>query len=120
MWINRFFCGSSTFTRTEDVLVGGRRVIIEAVDGVFTVDLAPALCTQSIGDYCMIGSAPLYLTQANDGGAPPGLPLALTSAQLVLAVRCWLCGVGRMQTDRNLAQLGDSLHRTCHVRGVRR
>ena len=44
---------------------------ITAVDGVFTVDLQPALCTQPIGDYCMIGGTTYYLVQARDDSAPP-------------------------------------------------
>lgn len=45
-----------------------------AKDGAFTVDLPPALCTQSIGDYCMIGGTTYYLIQANAPGVVPQLP----------------------------------------------
>jgi hypothetical protein len=41
----------------------GNRETITAVDGFFTVDLQPALCTQTIGDYCMIGGTVYYLVQ---------------------------------------------------------
>ncbi|MCP4429132.1 MAG: hypothetical protein GY803_31995, partial [Chloroflexi bacterium] len=54
---------------------GGRRTIT-AVDGVFTVDLPGALCTQPIGDYCMIGGTTYYLVQSLDGGGVPAAPPA--------------------------------------------
>jgi hypothetical protein len=49
----------------------GTRRNITAQDGFFRVELPPALCTQPIGDYCMIGGTTYYLVQANDGGRPP-------------------------------------------------
>jgi hypothetical protein len=53
----------------------GTRRNITAVNGVFTVDLGGALCSQSIGDYCMIGGTTYYLVQAaGDGEAPPAPP----------------------------------------------
>ncbi|MCB0018182.1 MAG: hypothetical protein KDE09_10370, partial [Anaerolineales bacterium] len=55
--------------------IAGRRIVIEAEDGVFRVELPAAFCTQPIGDYCMIGSAAYYLTQDKQGGPPPGLPV---------------------------------------------
>jgi len=42
-----------------------------AENGAFTVELPPALCSQSIGDYCMIGGSTTYLVQAAPGGSLP-------------------------------------------------
>ena len=44
---------------------------VEAQDGRYVIDLPPALCMQTIGDYCMIGGSTYYLIQALDGGEPP-------------------------------------------------
>ena len=53
----------------------GTKKRIEAEDGRFVIDLPPALCIQSIGDYCMIGGSTFYLIQSKDGGdAPEGPP----------------------------------------------
>lgn len=49
----------------------GNRQVIHAESGNFSVPLPPALCTQSIGDYCMIGGTTYYLVQATEGGAVP-------------------------------------------------
>lgn len=49
----------------------GNRQVIRAEAGHFSVPLPPALCTQSIGDYCMIGGTTYYLVQATEGGAVP-------------------------------------------------
>ena len=46
----------------------GTQQQVVAQDGVFRVDLPPALCTQPIGDYCMIGGTTYYLVQASEGG----------------------------------------------------
>ncbi|HEX6386241.1 MAG TPA: hypothetical protein VF177_16335, partial [Anaerolineae bacterium] len=63
-------------TASSAVLVDvwGARRTITAANGVFTVDLPGALCMQTTGDYCMIGGAPIYLVQADEGGALPGAP----------------------------------------------
>jgi hypothetical protein len=64
----------------------GSRQTITASGGFFTVELPGALCTQSIGDYCMIGGTTYYLVQAaGDGPLPttppgPGAPPANTPA----------------------------------------
>jgi hypothetical protein len=53
----------------------GSRRTVTAVDGLFTIDLPGALCSQSIGDYCMIGGSVYYLVQGAGGSlpdAPPG------------------------------------------------
>jgi len=61
----------------------GRSQVIEAEDGQFTVQLPGALCTQSIGDYCMIGGTTFFLVQATGDDLlptplftplPPGYP----------------------------------------------
>ena len=49
----------------------GQEQIIEAQGGRFLIDLQQALCTQTIGDYCMIGGTVYYLIQALDGSFPP-------------------------------------------------
>ncbi len=56
----------------------GEQRTITAQDGKFVVDLPGALCTQPIGDYCMIGGTVYYLVQNNDGSLPnaPALPAA--------------------------------------------
>ncbi|MBK8987951.1 MAG: hypothetical protein IPM39_18095 [Chloroflexi bacterium] len=53
----------------------GRSREIKAEDGEFRVELPGALCTQSIGDYCMIGGTAYYLVQATQGTALPPTPL---------------------------------------------
>jgi hypothetical protein len=53
----------------------GRSRVIEAEDGEFRVELPGALCTQSIGDYCMIGGTTYYLVQATQGDNLPPTPL---------------------------------------------
>jgi len=56
----------------------GRSQVIEAEDGQFTVQLPGALCTQSIGDYCMIGGTTFFLVQATgDEPLPTLLPTPL-------------------------------------------
>lgn len=52
----------------------GNQRTISAQDGFFNVDLPGALCTQPIGDYCMIGGSTYYLVQSTTGGAPPPPP----------------------------------------------
>jgi hypothetical protein len=54
--------------------MAGARRTVTAANGVFSVDLPGALCSQTTGDYCMIGGAPVYLVQADEGGALPGAP----------------------------------------------
>lgn len=49
----------------------GTRQTIRATEGSFHVTLPPAYCSQSIGDYCMIGGTTYYLVQAADGQALP-------------------------------------------------
>jgi hypothetical protein len=56
------------------VTMWGQRQEITARDGFYNINLPPALCTQPIGDYCMIGGSTFYLVQANDGSDPPEAP----------------------------------------------
>jgi hypothetical protein len=50
----------------------GTRRTITAENGFFRVELPPALCTQPIGDYCMIGGSTYYLVQ-NRAEDEPGM-----------------------------------------------
>jgi hypothetical protein len=53
----------------------GKRRTVEPQDGAFIIDLPAANCTQSIGDYCMIGGATFYLVQAIDAETLSQLPV---------------------------------------------
>lgn len=57
---------------------------ITAQDGLFRIELPPALCTQPIGDYCMIGGTTYYLVQSLSGGTPPIRMPAPGAAPLLL------------------------------------
>lgn len=69
----------------------GQQQIITAQNGLFVVDLPPAVCSQPIGDYCMIGGLTYYLVQAKAGESlPAGLPIwaiSPTTAPLPTATR---------------------------------
>ncbi|MCA9936045.1 MAG: hypothetical protein H6662_15325 [Ardenticatenaceae bacterium] len=58
----------------------GATQTITATNGVYTVTLPAAPCSQPIGDYCMIGGPTFYLVQAKDGSAPPVLPVPTVTA----------------------------------------
>lgn len=59
---------------------------VAAEDGAFTLTLQSALCTQSIGDYCMIGGTVYYLIQPKEGGAlPDGWPFPAPAPTATLA-----------------------------------
>jgi hypothetical protein len=60
-------------TGEQAVLVdrAGKQKRIRSQGGHYQVDLPPARCSQSIGDYCMIGGEPFYLVQAAPSGALP-------------------------------------------------
>ena len=65
----------ATGDRAVLVDMWGAQQTLRPVNGVYVVDLPAALCTQPIGDYCMIGGETFYLVQAMAGGAlPAGLP----------------------------------------------
>ncbi len=58
----------------------GQKEVVFPENGVYTIDLQQARCTQTIGDYCMIGGTVMYLIEDNDGGPPPeDLPAPLTT-----------------------------------------
>ncbi len=57
--------------RLDDVL---------AYDGMFTLELPGALCTQSIGDYCMIGGTTFYLIQPVPSQPPTPIPTLTPTA----------------------------------------
>jgi hypothetical protein len=50
---------------------GKRLDDVVAHNGVFTIELPGALCSQSIGDYCMIGGTTYYLIQETPSQPPP-------------------------------------------------
>ncbi len=59
----------------------GNRQAVSAADGVFTVNLPAAPCSQSAGEYCIIGGPTFYLVQgAVGGGLPPAAPPAAATA----------------------------------------
>jgi hypothetical protein len=63
----------------------GNRRTISARDGSFRVELPAAPCSQSIGDYCMIGGPTFYLVQgAQSGGAQPAPPPATAASPAAL------------------------------------
>ena len=53
----------------------GNQRTITAREGFFIVELPGALCTQPIGDSCMIGGSTFYLVQSTAGGPPHPPPL---------------------------------------------
>ena len=55
---------------------GKRLDDVVARNGVFTVNLPGALCSQSIGDYCMIGGTTYYLIQEEPSLPPTATPTA--------------------------------------------
>lgn len=65
---------AATAGTAELVDMWGHRESIEADGGVFTVELPPALCTQTIADYCMIGGTTYYLIQERQETSPGELP----------------------------------------------
>jgi hypothetical protein len=60
-----------TATAEEATLVDmwGTKQVITPTEGLYSVDLPPASCSHSIGDYCMIGGYTYYLIQ--DAPTPP-------------------------------------------------
>ena len=59
----------------------GQKKFVSPQNGVYTLELQQARCTQTIGDFCMIGGTMMYLIEAKDGGPPPeDLPAPLISA----------------------------------------
>jgi len=54
----------------------GTKKVITPTNGLYTVDLAPASCSHSIGDYCMIGGYTSYLVQEAQIVLPTETPAA--------------------------------------------
>jgi hypothetical protein len=48
----------------------GTERTVTAVDGLFTVDLPGAPCTQTVGEYCMVGGSTFYLIQSPEMERP--------------------------------------------------
>lgn len=66
----------ATAETAELIDMWGKRHTVTARGGNFFIDLQPALCSQTIGDYCMIGGTVLYLVQqAGEVVLPGDLPL---------------------------------------------
>ena len=63
----------------------GQEQVLEAQNGRYIIDLQQALCTQTIGDYCMIGGTVMYLIQARDGGPPPQSPAPVAPPPTITA-----------------------------------
>ena len=57
----------------------GTKKVITPTNGLYTVDLAPASCSHSIGDYCMIGGYTSYLVQEAEVMLPTETPTASPS-----------------------------------------
>lgn len=65
----------ATATEAQLIDMWGESATIEAVDGVFQVELPGSLCIQTIGDYCMIGGTVYYLVQDRGPRALDDLPI---------------------------------------------
>ena len=52
----------------------GTKKVITPTNGLYTVDLAPASCSHSIGDYCMIGGYTSYVIQEAEVVLPTETP----------------------------------------------
>ncbi|NHZ72213.1 MAG: hypothetical protein GWP17_03900, partial [Aquificales bacterium] len=60
---------------------GKRLDDVVARNGMFTIELPAALCSQSIGDYCMIGGTTYYLIQ-EEPSLPPTPTVTVTPTEL--------------------------------------
>ena len=54
----------------------GTKKIITPTNGLYTIDLPPASCSQSIGEFCMIGGPNYYLVQPSEVVLPTATPLS--------------------------------------------
>jgi hypothetical protein len=63
----------------------GESQTITAENGLYTIDLPGALCTQSIGEYCMIGGSTYFLVQVVEEGTllPPVVAAEVVTATAV-------------------------------------
>jgi hypothetical protein len=59
----------ATADRATLVDMWGTSQVITPTDGLYSIDLPPASCSHSVGDYCMIGGFTYYLVQAAE--TPP-------------------------------------------------
>ena len=64
----------------------GESRTITATNGLYIIDLPGALCSQSIGDYCMIGGTTYYLVQAAEEGSVSPSPAAGADGMTAVAV----------------------------------
>jgi len=88
----------------------GQEQVLEARDGSYIIDLQQALCTQTIGDYCMIGGTVYYLIQAVDGGFPPeGDPPIIPPQPTVIIVPSPIMTASPLPTDTPLPSATPSL-----------
>lgn len=66
-------------TATDDTAIlvdmWGTKEEVTPTNGIYLVDLPPARCSQSIGDYCMIGGPVYYLVQSADVIPPTATPM---------------------------------------------
>jgi hypothetical protein len=53
----------------------GNRQSVSAANGVFTIELPAAPCSQAAGDYCIIGGPTYYLVQGAPAPIPPTVPV---------------------------------------------
>ena len=60
----------------------GEASTIKPVNGFFQIPLPPAICSQSIGDYCMIGGQTFYVVQAS----PRQQPATPTATAIATAI----------------------------------
>ena len=66
----------ATSSSAELVDMWGHRQVVYAQDGVYRIELPAAPCSQSAGDYCMIGGPTYYLVQGNPTGGELPAPAA--------------------------------------------
>ena len=66
----------ATSSSADLVDMWGRRQVVSAQDGVYRIELPAAPCSQSAGDYCMIGGPTYYLVQGNPAGGELPAPAA--------------------------------------------
>ncbi|MGD8584356.1 MAG: hypothetical protein PVJ75_03310 [Chloroflexota bacterium] len=58
----------------------GTSQVITPTDGLYSVDLPPASCSHSVGDYCMIGGYTYYLVQEAETPLPTETPTTRATA----------------------------------------
>lgn len=68
----------ATAPRATLISQTGEQQTLRPQDGIYRVELPPAVCSQPIGDYCMIGGPVFYLVQAADPTSPATVALTET------------------------------------------